>query len=207
MFHPQPRLQTKTSLYFMVSFISFKKTDRNANMHIRFGHSKERLPGELSHVFPGVCVITHSELNSTTLITLLDIWQTKVLHFATIAKPAFRWVPPEYLPSWQDLCRLWCATVNCSISSGLAGVAQSALFFSFFDRLPTTFSLFPLTLFVFAAFSCTVSSRPLLCTPPLPWNQLLGNQLQRLPEKVDNLPAVPQQPSATPDSEARYIIN
>lgn len=34
MFHPQTRLPTKTSLYFMVSFISFTKTDRNANMHI-----------------------------------------------------------------------------------------------------------------------------------------------------------------------------
>lgn len=41
-----------------------------------------------------------------------------------------------------------------------------SLFYSFSP--PLTPSLFPLTLFVFAVFCCSVSARPLLYTPPPP---------------------------------------
>lgn len=100
------------------------------------------------------------------------------------ARPAFTSVPPalyvclSFLLLFffhEDLCdEQWCEL-------GLGWPTPCFLVYSFSP--PLTHSLFPLTLFVFAVFSCSASARPLLYTPPPPWNQLLGNQLQRLPER------------------------
>lgn len=75
---------------------------------------------------------------------------------------------------------------------------------------PLTLSLFPFTLFVFAVFSCCLCQTSTLHSPsslasslkPTPWQPVAAS-----PRKVDSLSVVPQQPNATSDGEACYIIN
>lgn len=101
--------------------------------------------------------------------------------------------------------------------SGQACLAQSAYFFfstlCFFSLL-LFFSLPPSHSWSVSSHSLCLCCFPLLCLcqtstlhspsslKPTPWQPVAASL-----RKVDNLPLVPQQPNATSDSEACYIIN
>lgn len=90
------------------------------------------------------------------------------------------------------------AGLSCSVCPPTPTPPELICFLSFTLSLAPTPGLFPLTLFVFAIFSCSASARPLLYTPPppspptlkpTPWQPVAAS-----PRKVDSLSVVPSNP-------------
>lgn len=159
------------------------------------------------------------QLHSTTHITPKDIWQTLPTFLCCIfyTKFALRSIPPALSAFYryeQDfrgvMSNAWVWERAGRLVSFSLPFFQLVCFFSYTLFLPISLPVCFLSLSLSSLFSLALCLPDLYFTLPLlprllPETNSLATSCS--PRKVDSLSVVPQQPNATSDREACYIIN